>query len=72
VGFDPRDVFIIGNEHHQKHDPIRGQVVNLRVMVSEKILDEPMDGHPESTVKEVNEDYNLTGIRGTSWPRAHQ
>jgi len=22
VGFDPREVFTIGNEHHQKHDPV--------------------------------------------------
>ena len=36
----------------------------LRVMVSEEILDEPVDGHPESMVKEVNEDYDLAGIRG--------
>jgi hypothetical protein len=33
-------------------------------MVLEKISDEPMDGHPESMVKEVDEDYNLTEIRG--------
>jgi hypothetical protein len=35
----------------------------LRVVVSEEISDEPVDEHPESVVKEVNEDYNLAGIR---------
>ena len=45
-------------------DPVRGQVVYLRVMVSEEILDEPVHGHPESMTKEVDEDYNLAGIRG--------
>ena len=64
VGFDPREVLAIGKEHHQKHDPIQGQVVYLRIMVSEEISDEPMDGHPKSTVKEVDEDYNLAEIRG--------
>ena len=33
-------------------------------MVSEEILDELVDGHPESAAKEVDEDYNLAGIRG--------
>jgi hypothetical protein len=33
-------------------------------MVLEKISDEPMDGHPEFVEKEVDEDYNLTKIRG--------
>ena len=64
VGFDPHKVLSIGNKHHQKHNPIRGQVVYLRVMVSDEILDEPVDGHPKSMVKEVNEDYNLARIRG--------
>ena len=36
----------------------------LCVMVLEKILDEPVDGHPESMAKEVDEDYNLAGISG--------
>ena len=36
----------------------------LRVMVSEEISDELVDGHPESTAKEIDEDYNLTRIRG--------
>ena len=36
----------------------------LHVMVSEEISDEPVDGHPESAVKEVDEDYDLSGIRG--------
>jgi hypothetical protein len=45
----------------------------LHVVVSKEISDEPVDGHPESTVKEVDEDYNLTRIRaGTSLPRAHR
>jgi hypothetical protein len=64
VGFNPREVFIVGNEHRQKHNPIWGQVVYLLVVLLEEILDEPMDGHPESVAKEVNEDYNLTKIRG--------
>ena len=64
VGFDPRRVHTIGNKHRQKHDPIRGQVVYLRVMVSEEISDKPVDGHSESMVKEVDKDYNLTRIRG--------
>ena len=64
VGFDPREVLAIGKEHHQKHDPIQGQVMYLHVVVSEEILYDPVDGHPESTVKEVNEDYDLVGIRG--------
>jgi hypothetical protein len=33
-------------------------------MVSEEILDKPVDGHPKSMAKEVDEDYNLTRIRG--------
>ena len=33
------------------------------VMVSEEILDELVDEHPESGVKEVDEDYNLTEVR---------
>ena len=32
-------------------------------MVSEEISDEPVDGHPESIVKEVDEDYDLSRIR---------
>ena len=36
----------------------------LRVMVSEEISDEPVDGHLESMAKEVNKDYDLTRIRG--------
>ena len=36
----------------------------LRVMVLEEISDEPLDGHPESTTKEVDEDNNFVGIRG--------
>jgi hypothetical protein len=64
VGFDPREVFIIGNEHCQKRDPVRGQVMHLRIIVSKEILDKPVDGHLESVVKEVDEDYNLTGTRG--------
>ena len=35
----------------------------LHVMVSEEISDEPVDGHPESIVKEVDEDYDLSRIR---------
>jgi hypothetical protein len=31
IGFDPREVLTIGNEHHQKHNPVRGQVMYLRV-----------------------------------------
>jgi len=34
------------------------------VVVSEEISDEPVDGHPESVAKEVDEDYNLARIRG--------
>jgi hypothetical protein len=64
VGFNPHEVFTIGDEHRQKHDPVWGQVVYLCVMVSEEISDEPVDGHPESMAKEVDEDYNLTRIRG--------
>jgi len=64
VGFDPRRVHTIGNKHRQKHDPIRGQVVYLRIMVLEEILDKPVDGNPKSMVEEVNEDYNLTEIGG--------
>ena len=64
VGFNPREVLIIGNKHHQKHDPIRGQVVYLRIMVLEEILDKPVDGNPKSMVEEVNEDYNLARISG--------
>jgi len=64
VGFDSRKVFTIGYEHHQKHDPVHGQVVYLRVMVSKVISDEPVDGHLKSTVKEVDEDYNFARIRG--------
>ena len=62
VGFDPCEVFTIGNEHRQKHDPVRGQVMYLRVMVLEEISNEPVDGHPEFAAKEVDEDYNLIGI----------
>ena len=36
----------------------------LHVVVSEETLDEPVDGHPKSTAKEVDEDYDLTRIRG--------
>ena len=64
MGFDPCEVLAIGNKHRQKHDPIWGQVVYQCVMVSEEISDKPVDGHPESMVKEVNKDYNLTIIRG--------
>jgi hypothetical protein len=64
VGFDPREIFIIGNKHHQKHDPVQGQVVYLRVMVSEEVLDEPVDRHPESAMKEVDEDYNVIKVGG--------
>ena len=64
MGFDPCEVLAIGNKHRQKHDPIRGQVVYLRVMVLEEISNKPVDGHPKSMVKEVNEDYDLIGIRG--------
>jgi hypothetical protein len=39
-------------------------VVYLCVVVLEKISDEPVDGHLESTTKEVDEDYNLAKIRG--------
>ena len=64
VGFNPHEVFIIGNEHRQKHDPVQGQVVYLHVVVLEEISNEPMDGHPKSLAKEVDKDYNLAGIRG--------
>jgi hypothetical protein len=64
VGFDPHEVFTIGNEHHQKHDPVRGQAMYLCVVVLEEISNELVDGHPESTVKEVDKDYNLARIRG--------
>ena len=64
VGFYPRKVLTIGNKHRQKHDPIRGQVVYLHVVVPEEISNEPVDGHPESAAKEVNEDHNLTGVGG--------
>jgi len=30
MGFNPRKVLIIGNEHHQKHDPVQGHVMYLR------------------------------------------
>jgi hypothetical protein len=44
----------------------------LRVVVSEEISDELVDGHPKSMAKEVDKDHNLARIRGgTSWPRAH-
>jgi hypothetical protein len=36
----------------------------LRVVVLEEISNKPVDGHPESIVKEVDKDYNLTRIRG--------
>ena len=36
----------------------------LRVVVSEEISNEPMDGHPKSLAKEVDKDYNLAGIKG--------
>jgi hypothetical protein len=36
----------------------------LNVMVSEEISDKLVDGHPESTAKKVNEDYDLIGVRG--------
>ena len=64
MGFDPHEVLTIGNKHRQKHDPIWGQVVYLRIMVSEEISDELVDGHPESTAEEVDEVCNLTRIRG--------
>jgi hypothetical protein len=38
--------------------------MHLRIIVSKEILDKPVDGHLESVVKEVDEDYNLTGTRG--------
>ena len=40
----------------------------LRVMVSEEILNEPVDWNPESVAKEVDEEHNLAKI----WPRAHR
>jgi hypothetical protein len=64
VGFDPCEVLTIGDEHRQKHDPIRGQMMYLHVMVSEEVSVEPVDGQPESTSKEVDKDYDLAGIRG--------
>ena len=64
MGFNPDEILTIRDEHRQKHDPIRGQVMYLCVMVSEEISDEPVDGNPESTTKKVNEDYDLTEIRG--------
>jgi hypothetical protein len=64
VGLNPRKILAIRDEHHQKYDPIRGQVMYLSVMVPEEILDELVDGHPESMAKKVNEDYDLIGIRG--------
>ena len=64
VGFNPHEVFTIGDEHRQKHNLIQGQVVYLCVMVSEEISDELVDGHPKSTTKEIDEDYNLTEIMG--------
>jgi hypothetical protein len=36
----------------------------LRVTVSKEILDKPVDGHHESTAKEVDKDYDLTGVGG--------
>ena len=30
VVFDPHEVLAIGNEHHQKHDPVQGHVMYLR------------------------------------------
>jgi hypothetical protein len=39
-------------------------VVYLHVVVLEEISNEPVDGHSESIVKEVDEDYNLIRIRG--------
>jgi hypothetical protein len=33
-------------------------------MVSKEISDEPVDGYPKSMVEDVNEDYNINGIRG--------
>ena len=45
VGFNPHEVLIIGNKHRQKHDPVRGQVVYLRIVVSEEILDKLVYGH---------------------------
>ena len=36
----------------------------MRIMVSEEILDEPVDGHPEFVVKEIDEDYNLAELGG--------
>ena len=42
-------------------------MVYLRVMVSEEILNEPVDWNPESVAKEVDEEHNLAKI----WPRAH-
>ena len=65
VGFDPREVLAIGDKHRQMQDPVRGNVVYLRVMVLEEISNKPVDGHPKSVVKEVNEDYDLARIRGT-------
>jgi hypothetical protein len=64
VGFNPREVLAIGDEHCQKHDPVRGQMMYLHVMVSEEVSVELVDGQPESTSKEVDKDYNLAGIRG--------
>ena len=64
VGFDPREVLTIVNEHHQKHDSVQGQVMYLRIVVSEEISNETVDGHHESMVKEVDEDHSLTGVKG--------
>jgi hypothetical protein len=64
MGFDPREVSTIRNEHRQKHDPIWGQVMYLCLVVSEETSNELVDGHPESVAKEVDKDYNLTKIRG--------
>ena len=63
VGFNPRKILTIRDEHRQKHDPVWGQVVYLRVMVLKEILDKLVDGHSESTVKEIDKDYDLTRIR---------
>ena len=35
----------------------------LHVMVSEEISDKPVDWHPESVMKKVDEDYDLARIR---------
>jgi hypothetical protein len=35
----------------------------LCVVVSEEISEEPVDGYPKSTAEDVDEDYNLAGIR---------